>query len=267
MTTTFDTVGIERLTLSPARPPGYVPKPSPTLQRRVTKYGVLEPIAVRSLPERKFEILSNAPVWVAAGRAGLRDVPVACHKDLSETEVADIVAEHYTLAAHDPIEEARSFEDQLEEFGGRSVHGAISRFARQQGLSRTKVAHALRLLDLPEAIQYMVSVAELTPGQARPLISLKDHPEQGALAAEIERENLSVREIERIASRLRAQSSTHSKPVTSNEHNPDVQRLELDVANLIGSPFEIRGDEAVFNFFGDFDVLEGILKRLGYEES
>lgn len=266
MTNTLANAGIEQLKLSPARPHGYVPKPSRALQRRIASYGLLEPIAVRQLSDHHFEILNNAPSWVAAGQAGLREVPVMIHYGLSDAEAAAIVIDHYETLESDPIEEARALEDQLHATGGRKNHGAISRLARRIGVSRSQLAHSLRLLELPAEIQEAVSRGELSPGQARPLISINDRDKQRQLAKRIRLEKLSVRECERLAKTMREATALHAIDSTLESKSADVLRLEQNVTDLIGSQFEIRGTEAVFKFYGDYNVLDGILHRLGYCE-
>ena len=81
------------------------------------------------------------------------------------------------------------------------------------------------------------------------------------LAQRILGEGLSARAAEALAAECRqpGQSAPEERGVDA-----DVRRLERAVSELVGSPFEIRGNEAVFNFFGDYQVLDGLLRRLGY---
>ena len=45
----------------------------------------------------------------------------------------------------------------------------------------------------------------------------------------------------------------------------DLQRLERTITDLVGCQFEIQEGRAIFNFFGDIDILEGLLERIGYK--
>ncbi len=254
-------VGIEQLHLSPARPPGFIPRPTPALRRRIAKHGVLEPVVVRRVGREGYEILSNPATWIAAGQAGLHTVPVFIREGLSDAEAAAIVLDHYQSAALNAIDEAQGFEDQLQELGGHGQYGAIARLAVRVGRSRTYVAHALRLLALPETIQDLVRSGRLSPGQVRPLVTVKGAAQQTLLAQRILAERLSARAAEALA--LQHRTGTQKAPAGRAE-NADVKRLERAVTELIGCPFEIRGGEAVFNYFGDYEVLDGVLRRLGY---
>jgi ParB family chromosome partitioning protein len=256
-------VGIEQLHLSPARPPGFIPRPTPALRRRIAKHGVLEPVVVRRVGREGYEILSNPASWIAAGQAGLHTVPVFIREGLSDAEAAAIVLDHYQSAALNAIDEAQGFDDQLQELGGHGQYGAIARLAVRVGRSRTYVAHALRLLALPESIQDLVRSGKLSPGQARPLVTVRGAALQTMLARKILAEGLSARAAEALALEHRHPGSTAAAPARG-VIDPNVQRLEQAVTELIGSPFAIRGNEAVFNFFGNYEVLEGLLRRLGY---
>lgn len=258
-------VGIEQLQLSPARPKGYVPRPSATLKRRIAKHGVLDPLAVRPIGTKAFEILSRPTTWVAAGLAGIRTLPVTLHEELSDAEAAEIVADHYQVVALNPMDEAQDYHDQLQALGGTRRRGAVTRLSRRLGVPRAQLAHSLRLLGLPLVIQKRVERGDLSAGHARPLISLADRELQLRLAARIVAEQLSVRDTERLASSYRL--GLQAVQTTSDARQaPDANVLKLQrrISELAGCPFELRGNEAVFNFFGDNEVLDGLLKRIGY---
>ena len=256
-------VGIEQLHLSPARPAGFIAKPSLALRQRIAKHGVLDPVIVRRLHPGSYEILSNPVAWVAAGEAGLHSVPVVVQEDLSNEAAAAIVRDHYQSPTLNPIDEAQSLNDQLQALGGRGQYGVIARLARKTGRSRTYVAHALRLLALPDAVQTLVRSGRLSPGQVRPLVTVQGRALQTRLAHRILAEGLSAREAEALAAEHRS-GGRISVTEVEQAVDPDVLRLQQAVSELIGCPFEIRGDEAVINFFGNYEVLDGVLRQLGY---
>lgn len=258
------TVGIDQLVLSPARSHGYVAKPTRTLQQRIAKHGVLDPISVRPIDQRRYEILSNPTIWVAAGQAGIFELPVTVHTGISDAEAAAIVADHYQAPSLNPIDEAQGFADELDAMGGRGQHGVVTQLADRLGIARNYIYHALRLLELPVGIQALIERGELSVGQARPLITVPGRIQQQGLAKRIVAECLSARDVERLARELRHGRSQGLSAPSSTAVDADVQRLQQRVSELVGSPFEIRGNEAIFNFFGDYEVLDGLLGRLGY---
>lgn len=252
-------IGLERLVVSPARPDGVSLTPSRELLASVRQVGVVVPLLVRSTPEGRYEILSDPQVWVAAGRLGLSQVPVVIRDDLPDARVRRIVALHYTEGRRNPMLEAEEFAAQFAEMEDTG-HGSVSRLARRLGLSRSYVAHALRLLDLPVWVQDKIRAGRLSGGHARTLVSVPA-PQQRQLVHDIEHERLSVRATEQRARALREDGGQAYTQVTED---PDTRRLEADLTELIGSPFRLERGKVIIDYFDDLDVLQGILVRLGY---
>jgi ParB family chromosome partitioning protein len=65
------------------------------------------------------------------------------------------------------------------------------------GKDRSTVANLLRLLRLPREIRGLVSEQKLSPGHARPLLTLEAPEAQVSIAREIVEKGLSVRDVER----------------------------------------------------------------------
>ncbi|MEQ9590912.1 MAG: ParB/RepB/Spo0J family partition protein [Parvibaculaceae bacterium] len=249
-------MGLERLVVSPSRPEGVTLTPSREVLASVRQVGVVVPLVVRPTLVDRYEILSDPQVWVAAGRVGLSRVPVVIRDDLPESRVQRIVALHYTDGRRNPLLEAEEFAAEFAEQG----HGDVSRLARRLGLRRSYVAHALRLLTLPEWIQEKVRAGGLTGGHARALVSVPDESRR-QLVQEIELERLSVRATELRAKALRA---ADDRPIVDAADDPDIRRLQAEMTELIGSPFRLDGGKVVIDYFDDLDILQGILVRLGY---
>ncbi|MFV1849149.1 MAG: ParB/RepB/Spo0J family partition protein [Thalassospira sp.] len=245
--------------VSAARPDGVTLTPSRELLASVRQVGVVVPLVVRSTHAGRYEILSDPQVWVAAGRVGLTEVPVVVRDDFPESRIRRIVALHYTDGRRNPMLEAEEFAAELADQGETS-HGGVSQLARRLGLSRSYVAHALRLLLLPVWIQDKVRSGRLSGGHARALVSV---PEAGQrqLVHDVEVERLSVRATEQRAKGLREANAPEASESTDD---PDTRRLQAEMTELIGSPFRLAGGKVVIDYFDDLDVLQGILVRLGY---
>lgn len=261
-----DWLDLERLVLSADKPSGYVPTPTSSLMERVRDHGPIQPVVVRPLSGGQFEILANAETWVAAGRAGLHRVPVTVRDDIHDQEARDIVRSHYAETERSPIDEARYFVDQLEMFGGQHRRGAVGKLAKLLGRSRSSIAHSLRLLRLPNAVQQLIQDGRLSPGQSRPLVSLRDPNMQKRVAELIVSQNLSSRGVERLIRNFRTtktitqQSGSEVPP----KKTADELRFERQVSDLIGARFTLDEGKAVINYAGNLDVLQGIVERLGY---
>lgn len=269
----MDWIDIDRLVLSDARPEGFVPRPSEGLRSSMRTHGPIDPVVVRAVDDGAFEILSNPETWQAAGELAIHQVPVVVMDDVNDDEAADIVKEQYTSRAGNPISEAESFVAQLKAHrwwkgdGSALPRGAVSRVARATGHSRPYVANALRLLQLPLSVKEDVKAKRLSVGQARPLLALTSRSDQVRLAARIKAEGLTARRVEKLVkgrdevrtAEARAQAEAPA------EKDPDLVRLEQKVGELLGAQFTIDGDKATINFYGNLDILDGILSKLGYQ--
>ena len=258
-------VGIEELHLSPLRPPGPLPEVPPALARLVESHGPVDPVVVRSRP-RGYEILSNAETWLAAQRSGWHEVPIELRDEIDDATAREILRLSSRNRGADPIEEARQFEAELARRfpDARLRHGAITRLARERGRSRSYVAHALRLLTLPQRIQQHVSSGRLSAGHARALVALRDARRQERLAERILRDGLSVRAAEGLVrGRVRAGAEARSE-----HRDPDILRLERDLSEALGSATRVdtRAGRLVIDYGGNLGVLDGVLERLGLHE-
>ncbi len=240
-----------------------LPTVSASVQALVSQYGVFQPILARALEEpRRYEILANLVSWLAAQRAGLHDVPVTVLEGLD-----DAAADRFLDSRDDgPVATARRFKaekDQLEASG--VMRGATGVVARRFGVSRSSVAHALRLLTLPETVLEAIEIGALHAGHAKALAGVDDPDRQSRLAASTIERGWSVRRLEK---ECRTRATVHDTRVNPPVRSPDMLRLERRMSAALGC--EVRVDEGrgrfEINYHGNLDVLDGILERLGCRE-
>ncbi len=153
--------------------------------------GVLQPILVRPQPEGKYEIICGERRWRAAQLAGLERIP-ALVRDLSDDAAAVVaLVENVQRTDLNAIEKARAFK-RIQQL----TKANQAELAKRVGLQRSTVANMLRLLELPKSVQAHVSRGTLSMGHARALLGLAGAEEQAAVAEEIVRKRLSVRQVE-----------------------------------------------------------------------
>jgi len=127
----------------------------------------------------------------------------------------------------------------------------------------------LRLLNLSEPVQQMLMAGEIDMGHARALLAL-DGAQQILAAGEVVARKLSVREAERLATKL---AHARQQPLirVAREKPRDIVRIEEELSDALTAPVEIRikkrtkrgeqGELAIA--FGSLDELNGLLDRLG----
>lgn len=257
---------LDRLTLSPLRPKRPLPQPAPDDVRLARELGFVGPITARPSPgtrPARYEIVSGEKPWLTAQKAGLATVSVRVRPGLSDADVARLLALPDGGAA-DPLREALALRARVR--GGASV----TRAGAERGYPRVVASHLLRLLRLDPAVQTALAAGRLTVGHAKALVGLSP-AHQRELGARIARDGLSVRHVERLARDLRAGARARVEPVTAEPgDDPDSRRLERRLSEHLGVPVRLRasreGSGQLTLAFGDLDILEGLLDRLGYRD-
>jgi ParB family chromosome partitioning protein len=222
------------------------------LAASIEQRGVIQPIVVRPHGHR-FQIVAGERRWRAAQRARLHEIP-AIVREFSEAETLEVaLIENIQRADLNAIEEAQAYGRLAADFGHSQEE-----LARLVNKSRSHVANLLRLLELPEGVQQLVVAGDLTMGHARALITAAD---PAALADEVVRRKLSVRETERLAKDDSGRAPR--RPATAPD--ADIAALERQLSELLGVSVAVRhagGSGALTLSYSSLDQLDMICQRL-----
>jgi ParB family chromosome partitioning protein len=161
----------------------------------IRKHGVLQPLIVRRVGEG-YQLVAGERRLRAAEAAGLQTVPVVVREIAEERLLEIALVENLQREDLDPLEEARALQALVERGHSQEEVAALV------GKSRPAVANAVRLLQLPEAVQALVASRALSAGHARALVGLPA-AEAEALARRAVAEDLRVRDVERLAQQRR----------------------------------------------------------------
>jgi len=222
--------------------------------------GIIQPVVLRRR-SGEYELIAGERRWRAAGLAGLERIP-AVVREIDDTQAAAIaLIENLQRENLNPIEQARAMTRLVKEFS--LTHQQV---ADMLGTSRPAVSNALRLLDLAEPVQALLSERKLDMGHARALLPL-DAEAQQALADKIVARSLTVRQVEQMVTRYQAPPATDPPDA---KQGADTQRLERLIAAQTGLSVRIRagrnGKGSVTLGFDSLDQLDGLLERLGVIE-
>ncbi len=228
------------------------------LASSIQERGILEPLLVRPLPGEKnrYEIVAGERRWRASQIAGIHDVPVLI-RELSDREAMEFgIIENVQREDLNAIEEGEAYQRLLEEFGHTQ-----EKLAQIVGKSRPHITNMLRLLTLPQEVRDMISDGRLTQGHARALVPTKNPV---ALAREVVKKGLNVRQAETLAKRDQDNPEIHKKR-SSPEESADVLALETELERVVGLKVKIatKGKSGTLTlFYTDLDQLDDIIKKL-----
>lgn len=225
------------------------------LSDSIAQHGVLQPLLVRPMPDGGYQLVAGERRWRASRMAGLTEVPVVI-RDLTDAQVAELaLVENLQRENLNPLEEANGYKELSDKFG--YTQEKISEIV---GKSRPSIANALRLLNLPEDVQEMVSNGSLSMGHARAVLSLEDDKLKTELAKLVIQNDLSVRETERIARNMVKEAPQSKK---AKKRNPYYDEAELALSEVLGRKVKItkssKKGALEIEFFDDAD-LKKLLK-------
>jgi len=220
------TVAIELIVPSPYQPRRHFdPERLEELTRAIEAQGLIEPLVVRALANgngegAKYELIAGERRLRAAKSAGLAAVPVVVREVDDRGALELSLVENLAREELSPIEEARAFVQLNREF--ELSHEQI---ADRIGKSRPYVSNLVRLLDLPAQVIQMIEAGELTPGQARPLLSIAGAEAQLAAARKIVAGSISARGAEQIAGAMRKPARMTARTLASAARDANLQAL------------------------------------------
>ena len=228
------------------------------LAASIRERGILEPLLARKLPDgvNNYEIIAGERRWRASQIAGLHEVPVLV-RELTDREALEFgIIENVQREDLSPLEEGEGYKRLLEEFG--HTQDALAKIV---GKSRPHITNMLRLLTLPAPVRQLIAEGKLTSGHARALIPAKNPM---ALAQEIIKKGLNVRQAETLAKRDQENPEIHKKKANADD-SADVIALEKELERVIGLKVKIvtKGKSGTLTLqYTDLDQLDDIIKKL-----
>lgn len=200
------------------------------LAASIREKGIIQPLIVRRSPhqEGQFEIVAGERRWRAAQIAQLHEVPVLV-RDFNDTEVLEVaIIENIQRAELNPVEEAAGYCQLMEKFGHTQ-----EKLATALGKSRSHIANSVRLLTLPAEVQGFLNDGLISAGHARALITARNPLE---LAQKVIKNQLSVRETEKLAKLAANQPNAMARPrrAKGDDKDADTRALEGDLSANLG---------------------------------
>jgi len=227
------------------------------LARSIQTSGIIQPIVVRPIGNR-FQLIAGERRWRAAQRAGLKKVSAIARHVTDELALEMTLVENIQREDLNPIEAARAFERLMDEF--QLTQESV---AERTGKDRTTVANAIRLLRLEPTIQDWIEEGKLSAGHGRALLAVIDPQLRMRYAQRASRGGLTVRQIERLASRhargRKEKNEAHMDP-NVREALDELQR-HLGTKIFLRERTRLRPGQLVLEYYEEAQLM-GLYERL-----
>ncbi len=231
------------------------------LAQSIAERGVLQPILLRPTDDG-FEIVAGERRWRAAQRARLHTIP-AIVREIDSTTTAELaLIENVQREDLNAIEEAEGYRQLIQRHG--HTQDGISKLVHK---SRSHITNLLRLLDLPEMVRQSLMRGDISMGHARAVATAPD-PE--ALTREIIAKGLSVRQAEKLASKVRPGAGADIARASARNNPADADRvaLERQLSEMLGVRVQVahkgQGGSVTLHY-STLDQLDMICQRLSGE--
>jgi ParB family chromosome partitioning protein len=219
--------------------------------------GVMQPILVRPISDKRYEIIAGERRWRATQLAGLESIPVIVRNVSDETAIAMALIENIQREDLNPIEEAASLQRLQQEFELTQQEVATA-----VGKSRSTVANLLRLMSLEGDVRRLLEHGDLEMGHARALLALSG-ADQSQGARTVVARGMTVRQTE---SMVRSMLEKQANPPQEKAIDPNIRHLQNELSQKIGAKVQInhtaKGKGKVVLSYNSLDELDGILGHI-----
>jgi len=163
------------------------------LAASIQKYGIIQPITVRKMNDKEYQLISGERRLRASKQIGLTVVP-AFVREVEDQELLELaLVENIQRQDLNPIEIAISYQRLTDECNISHLE-----LSERVGKNRTSITNYMRLLKLPPEIQFALRNKSLSVGHARALINIENVDIQKDIFNKIIEQELSVRETENL---------------------------------------------------------------------
>ena len=209
------------------------------LAASIRTLGLIQPVTVRRVGDRRYQIISGERRYKACCMAGMTTIP-AYIRDANDQGMLEMaIVENVQREDLDPIELALSYRRLIEE-----CHLTQDNLAERVGKKRATVANTIRLLKLPAKVQHDIKVGLLSAGHAKAILGVEAPEIQEQLCDLVIRDGLSVRELESIVRKLQVDpdaARSRVKPVRPEVELPqDYYRILEHVGKYFSNDISLK---------------------------
>ncbi len=224
----------------------------------IQKHGLIQPITVRYIGEKRFELISGERRLRASKQAGIKKIPAYIREANDEEVISFALVENIQREDLNPIEVALGYQRLIDE-----VNFTQAQVADKVGKSRTTVTNMLRLLQLPPFIQAALRDHTITTGHARAIINIDSKEQQKQVFKKVVENDYSVRRTEQAVRSLSKKQPKSPVKKQPQEHAPLFKEISGRLRRTLSTKVHIKpkknGGEIRIEFYSD-DELERLIE-------
>ena len=223
------------------------------LASSISRHGLIQPITVRYLGQKRFELISGERRLRASKLAGIPEIPAYVREANDEEIIAFALIENIQREDLNPLEIALGYQRLIDE-----CTYTQSEVADRVGKNRTTVTNTLRLLQLPDFVQAALRDESISSGHARALINIKSEEDQKKILKSIISKSLSVRQTEELVSTYEKKTVQSGKKNQAIERDPFLDSLSKKLRDRLSTKVSIKekgkGGEIRIEYYSDDDL-------------
>ena len=229
------------------------------LSESIRQLGLIQPITVKRDGD-KYIIISGERRWRAANKAGLEVVPAYVREVDDTTLHAMALVENIQREDLNAIEISLGMQRLIEECG--LTQEAL---AERLGKKRSTVANYLRLLNLPDEIQFAIKGGIISMGHAKAIAAVESKAKQLSLLKRCIKSNLSVRQLEELVRLASDKKQKTNVAVVDEEYPESYSRLVEYLEKFFSQDICIKrtksgGGKIIIDFSSDADIEKFVKK-------
>ena len=229
------------------------------LAESIRQLGLIQPITVKREGD-KYIIISGERRWRASQKAGLEVVPAYVREVDDTTLHAMALVENIQREDLNAIEISLGMQRLIEECG--LTQEAL---AERLGKKRSTVANYLRLLNLPDEIQFAIKGGIISMGHAKAIAAVESKAKQLSLLKRCIKSNLSVRQLEELVRLASDKKQKAAVAVVDEEYPESYSRLVEYLEKFFSQDICIKrtkngGGKIIIDFSSDADIEKFVKK-------
>jgi len=248
-------IEIDKISLNPNQPrTNFNKKSLDELASSINELGLIQPVTVQKIDEN-FILISGERRLRAFKQLNKKYIPAYIRTADDQTSLEMALVENIQRRDLDPIEIAITYHRLTSEL--KISHDEMS---KRVGKDRSTITNYIRLLKLDPVIQSGIRDKFITMGHGRSLINIENQDDQLIVYEKILKNNLSVRDTEKLVRNLNSNNFKINRKIISHEIKKEFSKIEIKTG--LNLSLKLSGDKAhiIFKFESNKEILENLKK-------